>query len=408
MWQTSQNSNATGNKHAMSITSTGVGIFNSNPTVALDVAGTIQCSNLIVSMGASDKLSIDVVNGLSRIRNMNTDDNLHLAGANNMYLETFSNATWATRATFLNNGNLGIGTTTPGTLLDVFGSFRAIGDITLSNMTYLYPSTTSNGSTLVLNSAGVANGRDYRIISTLSGNNGGAGSFQIWDQTASVARVHINSNGNIGIGTTTPSRRLEVNGCASVMTSGEARYHLFNGGGVTEWLFGQKSSSSHNFTITRMANLVENDCLSIDNNGNVGVGTASPSYKLHVVGSIYATGDIIAFSDMRLKSNLEKIVSPLDKVSQLTGYTYDFNNDTIQEKTKISSRYTGIVAQDLEKVLPEAVHKDANGNLSVAYGNMAGLFVEAIKELRHENLLLKDKLNLMEERIAKLEVLHAN
>ena len=138
--------------------------------------------------------------------------------------------------------------------------------------------------------------------------------------------------------------------------------------------------------------------------GNVGIGTTSPSYKLHVSGDIYATGNVTAYSDIRAKSNLEVITSPLEKLSQLTGYTYDMV-DNPDLTTKISSRFTGIIAQDLEQVLPEAVHKDQDGKYSVAYGNMAGLFVEAFKELANENKCLKQNILTLEDRIAKLEQL---
>ena len=137
-------------------------------------------------------------------------------------------------------------------------------------------------------------------------------------------------------------------------------------------------------------------------NSNVGIGTESPSYKLHVVGDIYSTGNVTAYSDIRAKSNLEVINSPINKVSQLTGYTYEMISPP-DLTTKITPRYTGIVAQDLEKVLPEAVHKDKYGNYSVAYGNMAGLFVEAIKDLSLENKELKKSVFTLEERISKLE-----
>jgi hypothetical protein len=248
--------------------------------------------------------------------------------------------------------------------------------------------------------------------------------------TNGVERLRVVSTGNVGIGTTAPSAKLEVAGDVRVTSTGiqiasENSYFIIDNTVSERFGFIKKSTLSGALACTSNDNLVFGALnsttlkdvgvsnftthMSINGtSGNVGIGTTTPSYKLHVDGSIYATGDIIAFSDMRFKTNLEKIITPLDKVSQLTGYTYDFNSNTNPEKTKISSRYSGIVAQDIEKVLPEVVHKDIDGNLSVAYGNMAGLFVEAIKELRHENLLLKDKLSLMEERIAKLEVLHAN
>jgi hypothetical protein len=66
------------------------------------------------------------------------------------------------------------------------------------------------------------------------------------------------------------------------------------------------------------------------------------------------------------------IPQAIEKVRQLSGYTYT--------RIKDGSRNTGVVAQEVQKVLPEAVQKDKDGILSVAYGNMVGLLIEAIKE----------------------------
>jgi hypothetical protein len=89
-------------------------------------------------------------------------------------------------------------------------------------------------------------------------------------------------------------------------------------------------------------------------------------------GNLTAVGNVTAYSDARLKTDLEVITGALDKVEQLTGYVYT--------RTDSGERQTGILAQDALKVLPEVVN--TNGEYySVAYGNMAGLIFEAIKEL---------------------------
>jgi hypothetical protein len=110
--------------------------------------------------------------------------------------------------------------------------------------------------------------------------------------------------------------------------------------------------------------------------GNDGVKVSSTKLTFQPsTGNFTAGGNVTAFSDSRLKTDLEKIEDAVSKVQQLTGYTY----------TRIDSgeRHTGLIAQDLQKVLPEAVIN--NGEyLSVAYGNLVGLLVEAIKELKAE------------------------
>jgi hypothetical protein len=106
--------------------------------------------------------------------------------------------------------------------------------------------------------------------------------------------------------------------------------------------------------------------------GRVGVRTTTPSYPLHVIGDIYGTGNITAYSDKRAKSDIVKIENALDKIDQLNGYTYTMNNE----------RYTGLIAQEVLPVLPEAVVGSEETSYAIAYGNMMGLVIEAIKELR--------------------------
>lgn len=107
--------------------------------------------------------------------------------------------------------------------------------------------------------------------------------------------------------------------------------------------------------------------------GSVGVGTMTPEYKLDVNGDIHARKAVTSSSDARLKTNLVPVEGALDKVMRLTGYTYD----RIGEE----KRETGLIAQDVREVLPEAVHEDSRGMLSVAYGNMMSLVVQALKEM---------------------------
>lgn len=98
---------------------------------------------------------------------------------------------------------------------------------------------------------------------------------------------------------------------------------------------------------------------------------------IDVSGSIVADSTITASSDRRLKENIETIPNALEKVQAITGVTFDRND--LED-----SRQTGVIAQDVEAVLPEAVRENDEGIKSVAYGNMVGLLIEAIKELKAE------------------------
>jgi hypothetical protein len=101
-------------------------------------------------------------------------------------------------------------------------------------------------------------------------------------------------------------------------------------------------------------------------------------------GNITAVYDVTAYSDIRVKKNITTIESALDKVMNLRGVRYQ-RIDMEDEKFHI-----GVIAQETQEVIPEVVSENEKGNLSVAYGNMGGLFIEAIKELKKENNELRD------------------
>lgn len=90
-------------------------------------------------------------------------------------------------------------------------------------------------------------------------------------------------------------------------------------------------------------------------------------------GHFTASGDVTAYSDARLKDNIETIGGALDKVSAMRGVTFD----------KDGQRSTGVIAQEMQEVMPEVVMQN-DEYLSVAYGNLVGVLIEAVKELRAE------------------------
>jgi len=126
--------------------------------------------------------------------------------------------------------------------------------------------------------------------------------------------------------------------------------------------------------------------------GNIGAGgTTAPAYPLDVTGAIRATGDIIAFSDSRVKTALKKIENALEKVSKITGYTFN----RIDGETR---RQAGVIAQDVLEVLPEVVYEDVNGRYNVAYGNLVALLIEAIKEEKMKRELLEERIKILEQK----------
>mgnify|MGYP001603017918 FL=1 len=97
--------------------------------------------------------------------------------------------------------------------------------------------------------------------------------------------------------------------------------------------------------------------------------------NLSVEGTITATGNVTAFSDRRLKCDLVAVEDSLSKIQSLTGYTY--NRIDLAD----SVRYVGLIAQDVQSVIPEAVREHLDGTLSVDYMGLVAVLVQAIKEL---------------------------
>ena len=106
-------------------------------------------------------------------------------------------------------------------------------------------------------------------------------------------------------------------------------------------------------------------------------------------------GDIAAFaSDMRLKTNLEQIEGAVAKVCKLSGFTYEFN-ETGRGLDLPAGRHSGVSAQDVLEVLPEAVAcRSMDDYLTVKYEKLVPLLIEAVKELKAEIDTIKDVTNL--------------
>lgn len=154
----------------------------------------------------------------------------------------------------------------------------------------------------------------------------------------------VNASGNVGVGTTAPV----------------AHTHIYHPGAGDAFRVDNSVTTS----------------LVVRTNGNVGVGVTNPDYKLYVDGDIYASGDLIAFSDARYKTEVEPVTDALSKLHAIHGYTYAKIGD------ESGKRHLGVLAQEVEAVIPEVVHTTADGYKSVAYGNLVGLLIEGIKELR--------------------------
>lgn len=144
-----------------------------------------------------------------------------------------------------------------------------------------------------------------------------------------------------------------------------------------------------NLVFETTAASTSSDQMVITGAGNVGIGKIKPTEKLDVNGNITATGNITSASDITLKENIELITDPIKKVKELGGYTFNKKGEDL--------RMVGLIAQEVQKVLPEAVHENQEGIKSLAYGNMVALLVECIKKQ-------DERIETLEKTIEKLKL----
>jgi len=132
--------------------------------------------------------------------------------------------------------------------------------------------------------------------------------------------------------------------------------------------------------------------------GSLGVGTDAAAVPAGL-GDIRATGDITAFytSDITWKENISPINNALEKLQQISGVYFDWKDEYIQSRGGedgyfVRKKDVGVIAQEVEKILPEVVAKKEDGHLAVKYDRLVSLLIESVKELSNEVSQLKQKL----------------
>jgi len=143
--------------------------------------------------------------------------------------------------------------------------------------------------------------------------------------------------------------------------------------------------------------LTTNGKLTLAHSARIGYGetdTTTPggTYRLDVSGSIGATADVVAYisSDKRLKDNIKNIKNPLEKLQKLNGVEFDWND----KQDLYKGHDIGVIAQEVEEVLPEIVDTRENGHKAVKYDRMVALLIEVAKEQQQQINELKEKLNV--------------
>ena len=304
-----------------------VGIGDNNPSSKLSVIGTTTVSTL--SLGASPLrdptngsfqggvlLNDSTVNsygmGLSALRNSKYDIWQQTGAVNGGGYRWYIGTTEKMTMDYL--GNVGIGTTSPSTKLDVRSTNVAIG-AGAASLGNFYVGTTdaaaiNKGGSLALgglyssaNQVPVAYGTIHgKKENADSGDLDGYLAFETgYNGTApySFERMRITSTGNVGIGTTTPYTKLELVGSAQnyANSASLALSDSFNQANSRNWLVGNAAAGNYGdltFAVSSAANgLPTNAKMTIDRNGNLGIGTTSPFSRLSVSGDTWLDSNIL-------------------------------------------------------------------------------------------------------------------
>jgi len=259
-------------------------------------------------------------------------------------------------------GNIGIGTTSPGEKLEVLGNIKVSG---LGNGLIF-----SDGTKQI----------------TVGGGSGGSDN----DWVVSGSNMFSIPTGNIGIGTTSPSEKLDVAGAANLNKGISAGIALKVNGSEALWYNGTYFSWGFGGTANFFAD-------------GIGIGVVDPgTHKLYVNGTAYATRGFWA-SDLRFKKNIKPIDSPIDKISNIRGVSFEWKRSQYQDKGLSDGEHYGVIAQEIEQVLPEIVEEGPNGDKAVSYIELIPILTEAIKEQQKQLEEQHRQIEYLLQRVESLE-----
>ena len=226
------------------------------------------------------------------------------------------------------------------------------------------------------------------------------------------ALFHVQNDGKVGIGTDDPGYNLHVNGeggtrlkvsnttseraIIELMTTNDEANDLFFGqNNNTRWSFsGRDSTEGYKLNIyPRVSGSWQGASMTFLQDGNVGIGNTSPSVKLEVTGDIKSSGtvtatNVVAVSDGSLKTNIQQLENSLDVIQKLKGVSYNWTDPDNHDDE------IGLIAQDVEQVVPEVVRNLGNSSLKgIEYQKLTAILIEAVKELSGKLNELNNKVN---------------
>ena len=279
-------------------------------------------------------------------------------GNDALYAQAYANANVAYETANVAIGSEALKSTNPTSTGN--GNYNvAVGSDALENNTIGGKNVALGSQALQLNSTGTYNTAiGYLALAT---NETGGDNVAIGDYACASCK----GNANIAIG----------NGAGNAETGGNKLY-IENSSSASPLIGGNFSTDvvGINMPITSLA--------------------SNTGWKLQVGGDINATGSVraagvVLSSDKRFKKNILSIESPLQKLLQLNGVTYHWRAEEFADRGFTNKKQIGLIAQEVEKVFPDLVDTDAQGYKSVNYVQLTPLMIEAIKELKKENDLLR-------------------
>lgn len=321
-------------------------------------------------------------------------------GNSGYYLTTNGSVSSWAAAPSPNNGTLNMGVS--GTGLSGSATFTA-DQSGVSTFTVTSNATNANTVSTIVARDASGNFSAGTITAALSGNASTATALQTartiggvsFDGTANINLPGVdttgnqNTSGNAATATALQTART----IGGVSFDGTANISL---PGVDT--AGTQDTSGNAATATSATSATTATTANALNTGNnyqvnsLGVGTAGSG----TAGEIRATNNITAYysSDARLKENVEPISDALDKLDMIRGVTYDWSDSYVEAKGGedgyfVRKNDVGVIAQEVERVLPQIVGENAQGFKAVRYERLVALLIEAVKELRAEVKALK-------------------
>jgi hypothetical protein len=304
--------------------------------------------------------------------------------------------------TVLQNGNVGIGELNPAVPLNFASS--------LGNKISLWGNGTDHFGLGIQSSLMQVYTNSY--FSDIGFGFGNSGAF--------TETMRIKGNGNMGIGTNNPSYMLTVkndinvdNGDANAGTTTNTL--KFGGNGTGESIGSNRTTVTNQWGLDFYTNNVNRMAITLS--GNVGIGTTGPTAKLSVNGTANnATGNWGVFSDARIKTISSDFTDGLNVIRQLNPVVFTYNDNA---PFKTTDKQIGIVAQDLEKMAPYMVSKQAYNQFADLreVNNQAYIFllINAVKEQQQQitnqqqaNAALQQQYIQQQQHIDKLEKLIAD